>query len=238
MDYNIAKIRDKLRIFEKTNKSTSTFFLTPSQIEEAKSILKNVSYNIAGGYEDAERNIIIFGDESYQNFIKVIRIETSGGETLNHRSVLGSLLGLGIKREILGDIIVKENICDIIIMQEMEEYIINNFQKVGNFKIKIKKIAFDEMIIPIDEKNILTVTSASLRADGIISTAFGISREKSSILFDIEKVQINYMPCRNSSKQIKEGDIISVRGFGRITINEIVGETKKGRMRLKIEVKK
>jgi len=237
MEYVVAKIRDKMRIFEKSGKAVSTFFLTPAEVQEARNVLKNIEYAILGGYDEAERRIIVIGNESANltDYLSIIRVE-SFQKGLSHRSILGSVLGLGIKREMIGDIIVNDKICDIIVIREMKEYICNHLQKVGNEKVSTKEISFQE-ILPIDaNKEIKIVSVASLRVDAIISTTYGISREKSNGLVMQEKVLINFVPCSNNSKAIREGDIISVRGYGRLRVIEIVGETRKGRMRLKVEV--
>lgn len=236
MEYNIAKIRDKIRGFEKTGKVISTNFLTPVEIQEVKNILKNIPFCIIGGIEEAERNIIAIGAENVEieEFCKVIRIE-SYNENLIHRNVLGSLTGLGIKREMIGDIIVKNKICDIIIMREMKEYILTHLNKIGKDKVRVYEIPFEEILKLEKEKNERNVSVASLRLDAVISISFGVSRETSSRLIELEKVMLNYVICTNSSKNIKENDLISVRGLGRIKIIEILGDTRKGRKMIRIE---
>ena len=237
MDYSIAKIKDKIKIYIKTGKPTSSFFLTPTEQIEATYILKNMPFSFCGGYEQAERKIIVIGEEnaSIEEFCSLIRI-CSKNKELTHREVLGSLLGLGIKREIIGDIIISGQTADIIVIKEMKDYILNNMKAVGREKITIKEINFSNIEEFKLNSTIKNITVASLRIDAIISTVYGVSREKSNTIISLEKVMINYLPCINNSKSIKKGDLISVRGYGRIKIIDIIGETRKGRQRISVEI--
>ena len=82
----------------------------------------------------------------------------------------------------------------------------------------------------------MNTTVASLRMDAVISACYGVSRELASQLIENEKVKLNYKPIINVSKQIHEGDLVSVRGYGRFPISKIVGETRKGRIRIELKV--
>lgn len=223
MEYTIPKIRDKIRLFEKTGKETATLFLTPAELQEALTILKGYDYTITGGFEEAERRIIIVGNEKADaaEYLEAIRV-MSKEKPLQHRSVLGSVLGLGLKREVIGDIIVKDNICDIIATQEIKSFLLQNLKQIGREKVTVTEITLSE-ILPIDAgQEIRTVSVASLRADAIISSAYGLAREKAATLFTQEKVLLNFMPCLNQAKAVKENDLLSVRGFGRIRLEEVV----------------
>lgn len=223
MDFNIAKIRDKIRIYEKTGNEVATNFLTPTEVQEAESVLKGIEFSLIGGMNEAERRIIVIGNASVDasKYVVAIRIK-SFNHSLNHRNVLGSVLGLGIKREVVGDIIVQEKQSDVIVVREMKDFILNNLKKVGNEKVEVDEIELEKVMQYESKGEQQTLTVASLRADAVISSAFGISREKSMTLFSQEKVLINFLPCSNNSKAIKEGDLISVRGYGRIRILEVV----------------
>ncbi len=147
---------------------------------------------------------------------------------------MGSILGLGIKREVIGDILVDDNVANIVVLKEISKYIIQNFDKVGRDKIVVKKIEKEDILKVQPKTKELNVTVASLRLDALISASFGISRELSSELIQAEKVNVNYTSIKNTSKQVKEGDLISARGYGRFEIKEILGETRKGRIRVSI----
>lgn len=237
MEYITGKIRDKIREHENKDEASNTNFLTPAEMAEALVILRGYDYCILGGYEEAERKLLVIGSESsdISKYAKLIRIEAISCNKLNHRDVLGSVLGLGIKREMIGDIIITESCAYVIVMNEMFNYIKNNLDKVGHEKIKITESSFDNL----NERNSKIEKNfnvASLRVDAIVSVVFGLSREESNKLINAEKILVNYMPCKNNSKQIKIDDVISVRGYGRVKIIELLGETSKGRLKIKGEM--
>ena len=228
MNFNIAKVRDKIRIYEKTGNEIATNFLTPAEVQEVQSILKGFEFTLSGGSDETERRIIIIGTNNadVSKYLVAIRIK-SFKNALNHRSVLGSILGLGIKREVVGDIIVKENQSDVIVVREMKDYILNNLKKIGNENVNISEIELNDVMKYEIKNDAKIFTIASLRVDALISIAFGVSRERSVLLFSQEKVLINFLPCTNNSKHIKEGDLISVRGYGRIKVLEIIRRNEK-----------
>ena len=238
-DYLFSKIKDKINTYQKTNLISTTNFLEPSQILSVKSLLKEVPYIIFGGVDGAERNIIILGNadiEDCYNYVSILEIESN--YNLTHRNILGSILGLGIKREIIGDILINKNKANIFIIPEMQNYLIQNLDKIGKDKIKIRVISKDEIITPEENYSDITTTIASNRVDAIISSSFGISRELSAKLIQGDKVKLNYIELTNTSKKVNIDDLISVRGYGRIILKEILGETRKERIKVILRVYK
>ena len=148
--------------------------------------------------------------------------------------MLGSLLGLGIKRQKIGDIIVKEDKCDILLHKDVESYVLMNLFKVGKEKVRVNSIDLKDVIEPeIKYKDIFS-TVASLRVDSVAAAGFGISRTKASELIKSGLLQINWEYTEDPSSEVKEGDVISLRGFGRIRLEEVRGNTKKGRISIHI----
>lgn len=238
MKYISEKISDKIEQYYKFGKIIATNFLDPSELVQVLGEIKYVEHTMWGGFDNAERKIILIGVDAKENineiageFISVLRISSAAG-TLSHRSVLGSILGLGIKREMLGDIVVQNDLCDIIIFRTVSEYILNNLKFVGRDKVSVKEISFDELIVPEDLSKEIKTTVSSLRIDSIISAGYGISREKSSALVKDEMVKINHIITKSAVKSVHEGDIISVRGKGRLEVREIGGTSKSGRIKI------
>lgn len=230
----LAKITDKINLYKKTNKITYTNMLDPMEFANVRGILRNVPYVAFGGYEEAERKVVFIGDEEidFNEYLTLIRIESV--KPLSHRSVLGSVLGLGIKREIIGDILINENMCDVIVMKEISKFILQNLDKVGRDKVKVEIKNLEEIIQVKDTSKNMVITVASPRIDAVISACFGLSRELSAESIRREKVFLNHIEVSNTSKQIKAEDIISVRGQGRIKIVSIDGETRKGRVKISV----
>ena len=132
----------------------------------------------------------------------------------------------------VGDIIIKECIANIFVTKDISKYLLQNLDKIGHEKVKVRLIKEDEKLeFEIIKKEIKT-TVKSLRLDSAVSACFGLSREVSSELVKNAKVNLNYKESLNPSKPIKEGDLISVRGFGRFELKEVVGETRKDRIRV------
>lgn len=234
MKYINEKISDKIEQFYKSGKASVTNFLDPSEIVSVMHEVKFVEHCIWGGVEEAERKIIIIGEEivepDNQDFLSVIRLKSES--SFSHRSVLGSVLGLGIKREMIGDIFIKENLCDIIVVKNIAEYIINNLKFVGRDKVLISEILFSEILVPENTAKEIKTTVSSLRVDAVISAGFGISREKSAALIKGEGVKLNHILIKSAVKTVHSGDLISVRGKGRIEIIEVGGTSKSGRIKL------
>lgn len=231
-DLVVARAMDKLKLAEKTNKVTNTNMLDELEFFKINSLLKNVEFIAFGGYEMAERKIIVFGssDVNFEDFISVIRIECC--KNLSHRSVLGSVLGLGIKREMVGDILISDSMCDVIVMKDIASFIVQNLDRVGRDKVHVSEKLLSDLLPIKDNSTIMTITVASPRIDAVISACFGFSRELSVECINREKVFLNHALVTSSSKQIKVDDVISVRGYGRVKIKEFAGETRKARNRI------
>jgi len=223
----ITKVLDKLNIYKKTNLAKHTNFLDPRQIQILKRVLKNEDFRAYGGYDGAERQIILFGEGSFPiDLLKITHFDKDN--FLSHRDYLGALTSLGIEREILGDIIVKENEAYVFVMSHITDFIINNLIKVKNENVKVSKIE-DFGVLPKLEFVKIQGTVQSLRLDSIVALFARSSRQNALELIMANKVFLNYIEAKKPSSLVKDGDIISVRGFGKGIIN--VGDySRKGRI--------
>lgn len=219
-------------------------FMQFLQILNSKNEYFSLEYIIYGGFDDAERIIIGFFPEymtdlSIQKFpitILEIKYNQKYSRILTHRDFLGSIIGLGIDRTKIGDIIIKENITLCFLHTDIIDYILFNLQKVGSTKVQVLQNTSynqDEDIISNDLEKTSIITS-SLRLDATLSASFNLSRSKISNYIKSNKVFLNFVECNSRSKIIKSGDIITIRGIGRIKIGEILGNTKKERIILQV----
>ncbi|MCX8129972.1 MAG: YlmH/Sll1252 family protein [Clostridia bacterium] len=239
----ISKLLDKAEKAEYINNSVFSHFLDPYQrsvIEKALAGTKNLNYAFSGGYNGAERVIIIFGP----NFIfqdddiidelplKVIRVEVLSRESLTHRDYLGAFMSLGIKREKIGDILVGEETCDIIVLSDIAEYIAFNLDRIGKAKIMISVKEVDSINTPDSKTKEIKASVASLRLDCVASAGFGISRSKILELIKADRVNLNWDTANTPTKQVKEGDTISIRGKGRLVMESVGSITRKDRIRI------
>lgn len=145
-------------------------------------------------------------------------------------------MGLGIKREKIGDLIVKENSCYFPVVKEVSEYIYNNISVIGRSPCVVEFISLDNFTMPDYTFEDLCIISTSLRLDSFISGLCNISRSKGEELIKARKILINYEQVTKKDKVVKERDIITVRGIGKYKIGDVIGKTNKGR--IKIIVKK
>ena len=151
---------------------------------------------------------------------------------INHRNVLGSLMSLGIKRECIGDIVFNNDKIYFASSKDISEFLLNEFRFVGNAPIELKRVDIDiENIIRYDYKIHFL---ASIRLDSIIASGFNISRNIAQEMVFNGLVYINHILCQNTSHNVKEGDIISVRHKGKIILKEIGGNSKSGRIAVNI----
>ena len=148
---------------------------------------------------------------------------------LTHRDVLGAVMGLGIERELVGDILPASDTARIICDAKIADFIVNNLTMIG--AVGVKTALSDLAAIPPREERTkeIRATVASLRLDSIAAAGFGISRSRAADDIAADKVKLNWQSAASASKTIKEGDVLSMRGRGRVEVTEVRGQTKKGR---------
>lgn len=220
-----------------------TDFLGISEISELSAMRFSVPVTLWGGYENAERCVVCFGDREYlpdnsDYPIKCILIKPVNqkfADTLSHRDFLGSLMGLGIRREVLGDIIINENCGYLFCLENIADYIIENLTQVRHTTVKceiIDNIPTDALSQPENREIIVS----SERLDVIVSAIYKMSRSQVLPIFHTEKVFVNGAVKTSPSVTVNVNDKISVRGFGRFIYKGVLRTTKKDRFVISVEV--
>ncbi|WP_037372858.1 YlmH family RNA-binding protein [Anaerovorax odorimutans] len=250
-----ALIEDKIEQCGDYYMVTNSSFLDIRQRSLAETVCrkyKNQNYIFYGGYIEAERCIAMFlpeyidafNEEELNNYFKeekesnpltVLRITHNSYKQLSHRDYLGSLLGLGIKREMIGDILVNESGADVIVLKEISNFLLINFNKTGNINVELELISAEDINIPkarIEEKK---DTVASLRLDNVIASAFNLNRTKSCEAIKSGIVFINGLQINKPDRIIKEGDKLVLRGKGKVILKSISGVTRKNRILIVIK---
>jgi len=217
------------------NKLTLTKFLS---LEEQKvlesSHLEYLYSNV--GYERKRAFISIDAINANDFNIAVLKVSYNKKfYNLTHRMVLGALIGLGITRDCIGDIIVKDDIY-VVVIREMVTFIINNLEFIDRAKVDVE-IVSNETIKDIDVDNYIEdqIIVSSMRLDVIVSTITNLSREKSKTFIIQKNVKINGVVNTNIDEIIKIGDLLSIHRFGRTIIIDIVRKTKKDKIVLLIK---
>lgn len=193
-----------------------------------------------GGYEGAERVVAVFGevyDISFENFeislLKVSPVNSKFSDNLTHRDFLGTLMGLGIERKLIGDILVSGNTGYIFCLEKIADFISDELKRVKHTSVICERIfKLPDLVIPKGEIEELVVSS--LRADTVVSGVYKMSRNVSAKLFSAEKVFVNSVMIENTSYTLSDGDIVSVRGYGRFVFNCKIRTTKKDRLVIEI----
>ncbi|NMA87250.1 MAG: RNA-binding protein, partial [Tissierellia bacterium] len=239
---NIRRLLDKIEIVLNRHIIQSTDFLDPYEIQVSIFVLNqfdNIAYCIFGGLEDSERKIIIIyphyyilGEEDIELNYLMIYDYISG---FSHRDFLGTVLGLGINREKIGDILIHEDYTQIIVKKEISDFILISLKKIGRENVKIKEIKRKDLVPVKLEYREITTTASSLRLDNIISSALNLSRKESQRLIDLNFVKVNWESINRFHREIEDGDMVSVRGYGRFIV-ELLGKTRKDRYRINIKL--
>jgi RNA-binding protein YlmH len=239
-DILIPRMEDLAERAVKTGFAVSKF-LTPAEAISVYNYFKkykNISLTLDGGYEGAERVRAVFlnadyGEYNRSELFTAFKIETRR-ETIGHRDILGSVMALGIERSAIGGILSEPPM--LICLPEIAEYIAENLTQIGRANVKLTATELSEISPQTEIFDIKTNTVASVRLDSVASTAFNLPRSKAVLLIESGRVSLNHEVRLQPSKEVAEGDIISVRGMGRAKLLEIGGTSKKGRIFIKIGV--
>ena len=143
-------------------------------------------------------------------------------------------MGAGIARETVGDICVGKGQCDFFVTEEITTYLLQNFTNAGRTKFHLQRIPLTEASIPQPEVKIIKDTLASLRLEGVVSAGFQISRTLAAQAISAGKVSVDGLPCEKPDKAVAEGCKVSLRGSGKIKLEKVKGQTKKGRISVEI----
>lgn len=222
-----------------------TDFLDPRQLAIVNNIAAHYDVQLLnhGGYEQAERTRVLIAPE-YANLsaasfdIELLEIELVSKQSreLDHADYLGTLLGLGIKRDRIGDIHVhaQEHTAHVFVVAGMASFVLGNLNKVSRYTAVISSLALNKFK-PVSQKlEELTLSVASMRLDGIVSDVYRLSRAKVLDPIRAGRCKVNWKVEQNPAKLITQSDVISMQGLGRFKVLAIEGQNKKGRTRVVI----
>lgn len=218
-----------------------TDFLSPPELVEAQEIfqrLTEVHFVAWGGYPQAERQRGAIARTELPLDTKEIPLallDIAGNflfDTATHRDFLGALLGTGIVREKVGDLIVLgERGAQAIVVPELVDFLEMNLTQVRSVPVKTQPIQWGDLRVREPKKKELTTVEASLRLDAIASAGFGMSRSKMVDLISTGDVRVNWKSVKQPSQTLNAGDLVAIRGKGRLEIGAIA-ITKKERYRV------
>ncbi|MDR3564894.1 MAG: YlmH/Sll1252 family protein [Negativicutes bacterium] len=232
-----AKLVDLAENALRSRKYKVSEFLDPYGFSIAETVaahFERLNLESDGGFPGAERVKIAFVDEDFPGKMDFglaalsVTVDVRYYQ-ISHRDVLGAVLGLGLKREMIGDIIMGGRGCQIVCDPSLAEFISQNLLKIGAATVEIEPLELSA-IAPREERvKEIRTTIASLRLDAVAAAGFGTSRTKMAGEIAADKVKVNWQDAKNAAQNVKAGDIISMRGRGRVEVCEVLGQTKKGR---------
>lgn len=241
----IPKIK---RVIDLANKALKTHdvvisdFLSPDLHGYIRSIMfhyPDLNYVLDGGYPECEYACLVVYPDYLTDIDDAVQIldltyNLKYGE-IAHRDVLGALLGLGIRREVVGDIILEPGHVQVMVTPDIIGYLQANVSKIGRVTVESRCVDQSKLIQKTESFKDINTTVKSLRLDAIISSGYNISRSKAVDLIKAERVKLNHNFTTQTSKEVEAGMLISVKGKGRMLLEEVNGLTKKERYKIKIK---
>lgn len=243
----LSRVLDKLELTRRRSIPAHTSFLSQSERAAAESLIRacgQPDHLFFGGYDGAERTVCAFlpdwmEGEDWQGAedcpVRALRCSYPQGSGLTHRDFLGSILGLGITREKVGDLLVGDTSCDILVLDELEDYLLLNLESAGRVRLKITRLPLSQLSVPQVQVKTIRDTVATLRLDAVVASAFSLSRGRAADAISAGRVQLNHRECVKPDRPVAQGDVLSCRGLGKCVVKEAGGLSKKGRVMVVLE---
>jgi RNA-binding protein YlmH len=240
----VEKMVDWLERTATQHQLRRTDFLDPRQANIVETLIRrypSLQMRLDGGYPQAERQRAIIAPdymdvETQDMGIRLLIIDSSDSKIseLDHGDYLGSMLGLGLKREKIGDLHVSDRGCQCLVTEELADFIHLHLQQVHRVHVMTSIGSLDQLDPIIPKLQEMNLSVASMRLDGIVSDVCRLSRAKVMIPIKAGRCKVNWKVEEDPSRPLTEGDTISMKGFGRFVLRSVQGETKKGRIRITI----
>lgn len=232
--FSKARMEEMAMRAYRSGRAHFTPFLSPPQAQEACVAASRMHGGawLYGGYPDAERQMVCFFSEeppSEAYPIAVLRLSWANQATVAHRDLLGSILSLGIQRRCIGDIVLSERGAYLFAEQAMAQHIEQNLVSAGRTSLQVT-ILQHVPVLPKPEGMLRKGTVSSLRLDALVATGLCLSRGKAAELVEAGNVKLRFLQEVRIDARVMEGDMISVRGAGRLRLDKVGQMTRKGRI--------
>ncbi|MBQ1390013.1 MAG: hypothetical protein IIY78_10390 [Clostridia bacterium] len=234
-------VRELVRLCEKRYEVCVSDFLNEGQQAYAKKALIEhgcKDYLFYGGYENSERNVLaVFPEyvevQKEELPITALHVKFRESADITHRDVLGSLMGLGIKREKIGDIVIENGRATFFVKTELSGYVKSQLEKIGREGVSFCETGAD-LTKAAPKLSVKNSTVASVRLDAVVGECANMSRSKAQLAVKSGAVFVNSLTVDKCDTKITSGDKISIRGSGKYIV-EYDGElSKKGKYKITI----
>lgn len=223
------------------NKQVLTHFLNPRERQIIKMLLashKGWNSFENGGFQGAESMRVIIAPKAlepdFDDFeLSLCQVEYDQRfNQLKHRTILGAIVNSGLKREMVGDIVTDGQNWQIVTTQYIARILETQITQIGHINVKLLITDFSQLIEPIDDFQESSGLFSSLRLDTFISSVYNVSRSDSVDLISHGRVKVNFVLTKKATSSLSVGDLLSVRGYGRVRITENLGETGSGKLKI------
>lgn len=157
--------------------------------------------------------------------------------TLKHSQILGTFLGeTGLERSKIGDIVVYDTYALVLVGSKLATLFVERIHKIARSGVKLKTVPMDQFKKSSETFVTKIITVSSLRLDKVIASVYHISRNLAQNLIQSKQVKVNYTETLRNDFELAVGDLISVRGYGRIKVEALLGMTKKDKLRVEVQL--
>ena len=224
----------------------ATQFLSPAQRAALEPLLAAAGHPrhlFHGGYEGAERTVCVFlpdwqEAEDWRAEDELAAIQCgfpSIGAGLTHRDLLGGLMGIGLTREKVGDILMGGTAAQIVCLKEAAPIILSQFDQAGRCRLKPREIPLSGLAPAPAQVKVIRDTVSALRLDAVLASGFSLARGKAADAIIAGRVSVNHRECLKPDKLLAEGDALTCRGLGKCVVKTVGGQSRKGRIIIEIE---
>lgn len=243
----LASALDQMEKARDRSIPASTKFLSPEGRAGLEGLLKacaSPEHLFFGGYPDAERTVCAFlpdwqGEEDWlageDKPVAAVRCTFPTGSGLTHRDFLGGLMGIGVTRACIGDILVGDGQCDILVLRESLSTVLDQFGQAGRYRLSLRELPLEELAVPEKQVKHIRDTVATLRLDAVASSGFGMARGKAAALIEAGRVSVNHRECLKGDRLLAQGDVITAKGLGKCVLTAVLGRSKKDRIMIEME---
>lgn len=243
----LARALDQMELARSRSIPACTKFLSPALQATLSDLLAACGHPrhlFFGGYEGAERAVCAFlpdwqSEEDWladeEKPVSALRYTFPTGSGLTHRDILGGLMGIGIVRACIGDILVGDGVCDVLVLKESAPIVLDQFSGAGRYRLSGAELPLAELKPAAAEVKSIRDTVATLRLDAVLSSGFSVARGKAADLIAAGRVSVNHRECLKPDKNVKEGDVLTCKGLGKCVLTAVLGESRKGRIMIEME---
>lgn len=242
-----ARVLDKLEFHQKRGLLAHSPFLSPGEQLGVSAMLKlsgPCRHVLWGGFDDAERKICLFypdwqePEDIYADPdgpLTALEVTLPEAGNLSHRDILGSLMGLGITREHIGDILIEAGRCQVVVLSQSATILLSQWSGAGRYPLSPIQVPLSQIAPKPPQVATIRDTVQTLRLDAVTASGFSISRGKAADLIQSGRVNLNHQACVKPDRQVAQGDVLSCRGLGKCVVAQVLGQSKKGRTMLVLE---